>query len=112
MLLVLDNLAGHVSPAFVIWLFDHGIIPLYTPLGGSWLNMAESIQRIIERRALEGQHPESPAEIIEWLEPSANTLRLGRQKSRPSLPQPPAALCPRWFWRLYIPPYPAAQDHT
>lgn len=68
MLLVLDNLAGHVSPAFVIWLFDHGIIPLYTPLGGSWLNMAESIQRIIERRALEGQHPESPAEIIDWLE--------------------------------------------
>ena len=68
MLLVLDNLAGHVSPAFVNWLFDHGIIPLYTPLGGSWLNMAESIQRIIERRALEGQHPQSPAEIIEWLE--------------------------------------------
>ena len=66
--LVLDNLAGHVSPAFVIWLFDHGIIPLYTPLGESWLNMAESIQRIIERRALEGQHPQSPAEIIEWLE--------------------------------------------
>lgn len=68
MLLVLDNLKGHLTPAFVIWLFDHGIIPLYTPLGGSWLNMAESIQRIIERRALEGQHPQSPAEIIEWLE--------------------------------------------
>jgi len=68
MLLVLDNLAGHLTPAFVRWLFDHGIIPLYTPLGGSWLNMAESIQRIIERRALEGQHPESPAEIIDWLE--------------------------------------------
>lgn len=68
MLLVLDNLAGHRTPAFVLWLFEHGIIPLYTPLGGSWLNMAESIQRIIERRALEGQHPQSPAEIIEWLE--------------------------------------------
>jgi transposase len=68
MLLVLDNLAGHLTPAFVIWLFDHGIIPLYTPLGGSWLNMAESIQRIIERRAVEGQHPQSPAEIIAWLE--------------------------------------------
>jgi hypothetical protein len=68
MLLVLDNLKGHLTPAFVLWLFDHGIIPLYTPLGGSWLNMAESIQRIIERRALEGQHPQSPAEIIEWLE--------------------------------------------
>jgi hypothetical protein len=68
MLLVLDNLAGHLTPAFVLWLFEHGIIPLYTPLSGSWLNMAESIQRIIERRGLEGQHPQSPAEIIEWLE--------------------------------------------
>ena len=66
--LFLDNLAGHLTPAFVLWLFEHGIIPLYTPLGASWLNMAESIQRIIERRALEGQHPQSPAEIIEWLE--------------------------------------------
>ena len=68
MLLVLDNLAGHLTPAFVLWLFEHGIIPLYTPLGASWLNMAESIQRIIERRALEGQHPQSPTEIIAWLE--------------------------------------------
>ena len=68
LLLVLDNLAGHRTPAFVLWLFEHGIIPLYTPLGGSWLNMAESIQRIIARRALEGQHPQSPAEIIAWLE--------------------------------------------
>jgi hypothetical protein len=68
MLLVLDNLKGHLTPTFVSWLCDHGIIPLYTPLGGSWLNMAESIQRIIERRALEGQHPESPAQIIDWLE--------------------------------------------
>jgi hypothetical protein len=63
MLLVLDNLKGHVAPAFVIWLFDHGIIPLYTPLGGSWLNMAESIQRIVERRALEGQHPQCQVTI-------------------------------------------------
>jgi len=41
MLLVLDNLAGHTTPSFVCWLFDHGIMPLYTPLGGSWLNMTE-----------------------------------------------------------------------
>ena len=68
LLLALDNLAGHLTPAFVLWLFEHGIIPLYTPLGASWLNMAESIQRIIERRALEGQHPQSPAEIIGCLE--------------------------------------------
>ena len=63
-LLVLDNLAGHKTPAFVLWLFAHGIMPLYTPLSGSWLNMAESIQRVLKRRALDGQHPTSPAEII------------------------------------------------
>jgi len=41
---------------------------LYTPLGGSWLNMAESIQRIIVRRALDGQNPQAPEQIIAWLE--------------------------------------------
>jgi hypothetical protein len=30
--------------------------------------MAESIQRILERRALDGQHPTTPVEIIDWLE--------------------------------------------
>jgi hypothetical protein len=49
-------------------LFEHGILPLYTPLSGSWLNMAESLQRIIVRRALAGQHPPSAAEVIQWLE--------------------------------------------
>lgn len=71
MLLVLDNLAGHHTPAFIIWLFHHGIMPLFTPLGGSWLNMAESIQRILKRRALEGQHPSDPEQIIDWLEETA-----------------------------------------
>jgi len=41
MLLVLDNLTGHRTPSFVLWLFAHGIMSLYTPLGGSWLNLAE-----------------------------------------------------------------------
>jgi hypothetical protein len=71
LLLVLDNLAGHLSRVFVLWLFAHGIMPLYTPLGGSWLNMAESIQRVLKRRALAGQHPQTPAEIIAWLESTA-----------------------------------------
>ncbi len=70
-LLVLDNLTGHYTVDFVLWLFAHGIMPLYTPLGGSWLNMAESIQRILKRRALDGQHPQSPDEIIAWLEAAA-----------------------------------------
>lgn len=63
-LLVLDNPAGHRTPAFVLWLFAHGVMPLYTPLGGSWLNMAESIQRVLKRRALDGQHPARPDDII------------------------------------------------
>ncbi len=67
LLLVWDNLAGHKTPAFVQWCAARGILLLYTPLGGSWLNMAESIQRIISRRALEGQHPQSATEIMTWL---------------------------------------------
>jgi hypothetical protein len=41
---------------------------LYTPVGGSWLNMAESMQRILKRRALAGQHPEDVGRIIAWFE--------------------------------------------
>ena len=68
LLLVLDNLAGHKTPAFVLWLVSQGIMPLYTPLAGSWLNMAESIQKILAWRALAGQQPQSADEIIAWLE--------------------------------------------
>jgi hypothetical protein len=71
MLLVLDNLSGHKTPSLVLWLVEHGVMPLYTPLSGSWLNMAESIQRILVRRALAGQTPGSPNEIIDWLEATA-----------------------------------------
>src|SRR5258706_2291215 len=45
--LVLDNLAGHLSYDLVGWFFEHGVMPLYTPIGGSWLNMAESVQSLI-----------------------------------------------------------------
>jgi len=71
MLLIWDNLAGHKTPELLCWMFSQGILPLYTPLGGSWLNMAESIQRILKRRALEEQHPTQPGQIIEWLEATA-----------------------------------------
>lgn len=71
LLLIWDNLAGHKTPEMVCWLMHHGIMPLYTPLGGSWLNMAESVQRILVRRALAGQHPRSSGEIIAWLEATA-----------------------------------------
>jgi hypothetical protein len=68
LILVWDNLAGHLSAEVVIWLYHHGVLPVYTPLSGSWLNMAESLQRILVRRALTGQHPQTPAQIITWLE--------------------------------------------
>jgi len=68
LILVWDNLAGHLSWSIVAWLFQHGVMPLYPPLSGSWLNMAASLQRIIVRRALTGQYPQSPEEIIRWLE--------------------------------------------
>ena len=67
-LLIWDNLAGHYTPELVMWLFQHGIMPLYTPLSGSWLNMAESVQRILVGRALAGQHPQSQEELIAWLD--------------------------------------------
>ena len=66
--LVWDNLAGHKTPLLVAWLLTQGIVPLDTPLSGSWLNMAESVQRILVRRALDGQHPQSSTEVIAWLE--------------------------------------------
>jgi transposase len=70
MVLVWDNLAGDKSEEIVPWCLERGILLLYTPIGGSWLNMAESVQRILVRRALCGQHPKSAAELMEWLEAS------------------------------------------
>lgn len=55
MVLILDNLAGHKTPSFVVWMMEDGIMPLYTPIAGGWLNMAESVQNIVKRRALGGQ---------------------------------------------------------
>jgi hypothetical protein len=71
MLLVWDNLTGHYTVDFILWLFAHGIMPLFTPLSGSWLNMCESVQRILKHRALDGAHPKTPEEIIDWLEATA-----------------------------------------
>jgi len=68
LILVWDNLVGPTSAALQQWLTAQGILPLYTPLSGSWLNMAESVQRIIVRRALAGQQSASPEELITWLE--------------------------------------------
>jgi hypothetical protein len=34
-LLVMDNLAGHKTPSLMLWLVSHGVMPVFTPLGGS-----------------------------------------------------------------------------
>jgi hypothetical protein len=68
LILIWDNLAGHLSWSIVRWLYRQGVLPLYTPLSGSWLNLAEPVQRIIARRALDGQHPQSQDDLITWLE--------------------------------------------
>lgn len=67
-LLIVDNLAGHKTPDFVLQVLALGVMLLYTPLGGSWLNMAESIQRIITRRALADSHPQSSQQTIDLLD--------------------------------------------
>lgn len=67
-ILIWDNLAGHYTPELVRWLFAQGVLLLYTPLSGSWLNMVESVQRIIVGRALAGQQPQTAEEVIRWLD--------------------------------------------
>lgn len=67
MLLIWDNLKGHLTSELVEWCRERGIGLLYTPLSGSWLNMAESVQRIIQRRALAGQNPTDAATLMGWL---------------------------------------------
>jgi len=71
LVLVLDNLTSLKTPEFVRWPFAHEIMPPYTPVGGSWLNRAESIRRSLGRRALDGRHPTSVAEIMAWFESSS-----------------------------------------
>jgi hypothetical protein len=71
LLLVWDNLAGPKTPDLVLGLCAQGVMPLSTPVGGSWLNMAESIERVLKRRALDGQPPHRPDEIGSWFEQTA-----------------------------------------
>jgi hypothetical protein len=65
---VWDHLVGHLRAVVVIWLYHQGVLPLDPPLHGRWLTPAESLQRILVRRALGGQHPPTPEQIIGWLE--------------------------------------------
>ena len=67
LLLIWDNLAGHKSQSLVQWCAEQGILLLSTPNAGSWLNMAESVQRIIKRRALQGYHTFDVETLKQWL---------------------------------------------
>lgn len=67
LIVILDNLKGHHSSSFVQWCAQRGILLLYTPVAGSWLNLAESLQRILVRRALAGQQPQSDTQLLQWL---------------------------------------------
>jgi hypothetical protein len=49
LLLIMDNLVGHKNPDWLRWCFSQGILPMYTPLAGSWLNLAESIPSSVAR---------------------------------------------------------------
>lgn len=89
MLLVLDNLAGHLSASLVCWMFDHGIMPLYTPVGGSWLNMAFVGAAHPQTPRLGGAAPAKPGRdhrvsgrYGRGLEPRADTFRVGRAQGR------------------------------
>jgi hypothetical protein len=55
----------------MLWLFARGVMVLDTPRSGSWLHRAESIHRILGRRALAGQHPQTTDQLIAWLEATA-----------------------------------------
>jgi transposase len=67
LIVIWDNLKGHYTWELMKWCYQRGILLLYTPLSGSWLNMAESMLRILVRRALSGQHPKEASELMEWL---------------------------------------------
>jgi hypothetical protein len=63
-----DELGARRSGAIgAQWLFEHGVIPFYTPLSGSRLNMTESIQRVWSTaRWLVRHRPSRPNSSAGW----------------------------------------------
>jgi hypothetical protein len=117
LLLVLDNLAGHKTPAFVVWLLMQGILPLYTPLGGSWLNMAESIQRILKRHRVGRPTPANPGRdhgLVggggRTLEQGSNPVCVGRETSPAA--RTPAGTPPSTGWLRCLQPQASPKTQT
>jgi len=100
MLLVLDNLTGHKTPELVLWMFANGIMPLYTPLSGSWLNMCES-ERAHHQAAGVGMsasaHDRRDHQLAgsdsAWLESRADGVRVGRRASGKTCAEPTTKTC-------------------
>jgi DDE superfamily endonuclease len=107
-LLVLDNLAGHKTPALVLWLFAHGVMPLFTPLGGSWLNMAEKRPAGAQATGAGRGAPDEPGRDHRpvrvgrgALERGADAVRVGRQACRAEEAGTGAPPCGGWLGRLH-----------
>jgi hypothetical protein len=64
MMLIWDNLQGHYTPELALWLFAHGVIPLYTPLGGSWLNMASPSNALLSADPWQGKVQNPPNKSV------------------------------------------------
>lgn len=109
LLLVLDNLTGHKSVDLIRWFYAHGIMPLYTPLAGGWLNMTESMQRILKNRGLSGQsitrnarrHHVLVGRDGGGLESAAHPLCLGRSTAGAPSTQTSTLSPSRWIRSLY-----------
>lgn len=63
-------LTGYRTPGFLNWLFDR-IMALYMPVGGSWPNLRESRQHLLEQRTLAGHDLRAPEEITRSLAQAA-----------------------------------------
>lgn len=112
-IVVLDNLKGHHRHDLVQWCAERGILLLHTPVGGSWLNLAESVQRIIVRRVLAGQRPQGGAGAAgvaagdgARLERRPDAVRVGRQAGGVPGAGAGAWPRPRRLGRVHPPPHP------
>jgi hypothetical protein len=76
LILIWDNLAGHLSWSIVKWLFAHGVMPLCTPLSGTWLSRSSASSSV--GRSLDNIQPpqwrSSPGWRRRW--PAGTQLQL------------------------------------
>ena len=109
-LLIWDNLKGHKTSSFVDWLIQHGIMPLYTPLGGflvkhDRVDTANLETACVGRTAslYAGRDYHLAGSSCSCLEPESDPFRVGRKTSCTSGTEPPATPCAGWLWSLHSP---------